>query len=209
MPDDDRNLNQLGGWLRRPDGRGPTRRSARRDGALVADAQKNLTRMKHEEWLRYRRQAAHTLESARRNRQKPATMISLLKNPRDRGERLARVQRYLAALGLERYRAIVFGSVARGDFTADSDTDLLVVSDEQPVNPKARVDVLFDIRDMAPEIEPIGWPRSTATSGACRKRVSIGCLADKRTAFRCPACCAAPAAPARAQASNSLRGNPD
>jgi predicted nucleotidyltransferase len=88
---------------------------------------------------------------------KPATMISLLKNPRDRGERLERVQRHLAALGLERYRAIVFGSVARGDFTADSDTDLLVVSDELPVNPKARVDVLFDIRDMAPEIEPIGW----------------------------------------------------
>jgi predicted nucleotidyltransferase len=50
-------------------------------------------------------------------------MISLLKNPRDRGERLARLQRYLAALGLERHRAIVFGSVARGDFTADSDTD--------------------------------------------------------------------------------------
>jgi hypothetical protein len=69
MPDDDRNLNQLGGWPRRPDGRCPIRRSARRCGALVADAQKNLTRMKHEEWLRYRRQAAHTLESARRDRQ--------------------------------------------------------------------------------------------------------------------------------------------
>jgi predicted nucleotidyltransferase len=84
-------------------------------------------------------------------------MISLLKNPRDRSERLERVHRYLAALGIKRYRAIVFGSVARGDFTADSDTDLLVVSDELPANPKARVNVLFDIRDLAPEIEPIGW----------------------------------------------------
>lgn len=84
-------------------------------------------------------------------------MISLLRNPRDRSERLERVHRYLAALGLERYRAIVFGSVARGDFTADSDTDLLVVSDELPASPKARVNLLFDLRDMAPEIEPIGW----------------------------------------------------
>ncbi|MDW8470041.1 MAG: nucleotidyltransferase domain-containing protein [Burkholderiales bacterium] len=49
-------------------------------------------------------------------------------------ERLARVRRYLAALGLRRWRAIVFGSVGRGDFTAESDTDLLVVSDELPAD---------------------------------------------------------------------------
>jgi predicted nucleotidyltransferase len=86
-------------------------------------------------------------------------MISLLKNPRDREERMVLVQRYLAALGLGRYRAIaiVFGSLGRGDFTAESDTDLLVISDELPANPKSRPDMVFTIRDMAPELEPIGW----------------------------------------------------
>jgi predicted nucleotidyltransferase len=90
-------------------------------------------------------------------------MISLLKNPLDRAERMERVRCYLAALGLTRYRAIVFGSVGRGDFTAESDTDLLVISDELPADPKARVNLLFDPRDMAPEIEPIGWRESEWT----------------------------------------------
>ena len=54
-------------------------------------------------------------------------MIERLRNPLDRKERLERVRRYLRTLGLMRYRALVFGSVARGDFTAESDTDLLVV----------------------------------------------------------------------------------
>lgn len=54
-------------------------------------------------------------------------MISLLKNPRDRAERMERVHHYLASLGLKHYRAIVFDSVARADPTAKSDTDLLIV----------------------------------------------------------------------------------
>lgn len=84
-------------------------------------------------------------------------MISLAANPLDRAERLARVRRYLAALGLRRWRAIVFGSVGRGDFTAESDTDLLVVSDELPADIRARLDLLFAVREVAPEVEPIGW----------------------------------------------------
>ncbi|MCX7960267.1 MAG: nucleotidyltransferase domain-containing protein [Burkholderiales bacterium] len=84
-------------------------------------------------------------------------MISLAANPLDRAERLARVRRYLAALGLRRWRAIVFGSVGRGDFTAESDTDLLIVSDELPADPRARLDFLFSVREVAPEVEPIGW----------------------------------------------------
>lgn len=84
-------------------------------------------------------------------------MLSLPADPRDRAERIARVRRYLAALGLNRYRAIVFGSVGRGDFIAESDTDLLVVSDDLPADWRARLDLLFSARDVAPEVEPIGW----------------------------------------------------
>ena len=84
-------------------------------------------------------------------------MLSLLNNPLDRKERLERARRYLDALGLGRYRAIVFGSVARGDFIADSDTDLLVVSDELPMDIMERMDVLSRARVVAPEVEPVGW----------------------------------------------------
>jgi len=83
--------------------------------------------------------------------------LSLPADPLDRAERLQRVRAYLDALGLAARRAIVFGSVARGDFTAESDTDLLIVSDELPSDPRARVDLLFDLRVVAPEIEPVGW----------------------------------------------------
>ncbi|NIR28170.1 MAG: nucleotidyltransferase domain-containing protein [Gammaproteobacteria bacterium] len=71
-------------------------------------------------------------------------MIERLRNPLDRGERLERVRRYLRTLGLTHYGALVFGSVARGEFTAERDTDLLVVSDELPGGPRRRIDVLFE-----------------------------------------------------------------
>ncbi len=84
-------------------------------------------------------------------------MLTLPTDPLSRDERLARVRTYLAELGLRRYRAWVFGSVARGDFTKESDTDVLVVSDELPVDRKRRLDRIFDARTVAPEIEPVGW----------------------------------------------------
>jgi len=84
-------------------------------------------------------------------------MLKLPTDPLSRDERLARVRTYLAELGLRRYRAWVFGSVARGDFTKESDTDVLVVSDELPADRKRRLDRIFDARTVAPEIEPIGW----------------------------------------------------
>ena len=84
-------------------------------------------------------------------------MLSLPNNPLDRTERFERVRRYLRALGIIRYQAIVFGSVARGDFTAESDTDLLVVSDELPLDLRERMDMLSRARHVAPELEPVGW----------------------------------------------------
>jgi predicted nucleotidyltransferase len=87
-------------------------------------------------------------------------MLSLPVNPLDRAERFARVRSYLVALGLKHYRAIVFGSVGRGDFTADSDTDVLVISDDLPEQMRTRLDLLFGARDVAPEVEPVGWRES-------------------------------------------------
>lgn len=86
-------------------------------------------------------------------------MLSLPLDRLDRRERLERAGRYLDALKLGGLTAIVFGSVARGDFTAESDTDLLIVSDELPSDRRQRLDVLFRALDVAPEIEPIGWTR--------------------------------------------------
>jgi predicted nucleotidyltransferase len=71
--------------------------------------------------------------------------------------RAQRIQQYLNQLPLRHYRVIIFGSVARGDFTLESDTDLLIISNELPKSPKARIDILFDLRLETPEIEPIGW----------------------------------------------------
>lgn len=84
-------------------------------------------------------------------------MLSRIHDPLDQAERMARVRKYLDALALRHYRAILFGSVARGDYTAESDTDLLVVSDELPADRNERLDRLFRARDVAPEVEPIGW----------------------------------------------------
>lgn len=84
-------------------------------------------------------------------------MIGRLNDPLDREERLAHARSYLQALGLGRYRAVLFGSLARGDFTAESDTDLLVVSDELPESPRARMDRLYAVQHVAPEVEAIGW----------------------------------------------------
>lgn len=84
-------------------------------------------------------------------------MLKRIRNPLNREERLQQVRDYLRALGLKDYRAIVFGSVARGDFIAESDTDLLIISDELPQSLRERLDVLFRAIDQAPEVEPIGW----------------------------------------------------
>ena len=84
-------------------------------------------------------------------------MLSRPVDPLSRAERFERVRTYLETLGLERYRAWVFGSVGRGDFTKESDTDVLIVSDDLPEDRRQRFDLIFDARDVAPEIEPVAW----------------------------------------------------
>jgi predicted nucleotidyltransferase len=74
-----------------------------------------------------------------------------------RDEALAKAKRYLLSLGLKKYKAILFGSFARGDFNYASDIDLLVISDELPESLNERLSFLNLKRWDTPEVEPIGW----------------------------------------------------
>jgi len=49
---------------------------------------------------------------------------------------------------------ILFGSYARGDYTDESDIDILVVSDELPRDPRQAFEALFDPEN--PKIVPVG-----------------------------------------------------
>jgi len=49
---------------------------------------------------------------------------------------------------------VLFGSYARGDYTDESDIDVLVVSDMLPRDPRQSFEKLFDPRE--PRITPIG-----------------------------------------------------
>lgn len=81
----------------------------------------------------------------------------LLDKERIRNERIDRVRRYIAALPCKIDKAYLFGSVARGDFVEESDTDLLVVSSDLPEDIQARMSVLALARTVAPEVEAVGW----------------------------------------------------
>ncbi|MEG6569806.1 nucleotidyltransferase domain-containing protein [Thermoanaerobacterium thermosaccharolyticum] len=51
--------------------------------------------------------------------------------------------------------AIIIGSVARGDFNDSSDIDVILISDEMPVNYKERMKLLYD--HVFDAIEPKGY----------------------------------------------------
>lgn len=60
----------------------------------------------------------------------------------------------IAARTLDVRAAVVFGSVARGDFHTASDVDLLVVADRAPPRYRDRLEAFFD----APSrVEPVVW----------------------------------------------------
>ncbi len=51
---------------------------------------------------------------------------------------------------------ILFGSYARGDFSAESDVDILVVTNSDlPFKPHERIDLILDCIRKNPEIEPV------------------------------------------------------
>lgn len=74
-----------------------------------------------------------------------------------RDEAIAKVRQYLSSLSLKRYKAILFGSYARGDFNYASDIDLLIVSDELPEALNERLSFLNLKRWGVADVEPIGW----------------------------------------------------
>jgi predicted nucleotidyltransferase len=52
-------------------------------------------------------------------------------------------------------RVVVFGSVARGDWAADSDIDVLVISPNAPEDPWERARVAAALREAAGEAAPL------------------------------------------------------
>jgi hypothetical protein len=56
--------------------------------------------------------------------------------------------------GLDVKAVVVIGSVARGDFNAGSDTDVLVVAANLPVDPLRRADALGPV---PPGVEAVAW----------------------------------------------------
>lgn len=63
----------------------------------------------------------------------------------------------MESLGLKPYQAWISGNVARGDVSKVSDTEIQILSDAMPEDPKQRLDLVCDARVIAPEIEPLAW----------------------------------------------------
>jgi predicted nucleotidyltransferase len=74
-----------------------------------------------------------------------------------RNEAVAKAKQYTSSLNLKKYKAVLFGSFARGDFNYASDIDLLIISDELPENLNERLSFLNSKRWDTPDVEPIGW----------------------------------------------------
>jgi predicted nucleotidyltransferase len=72
---------------------------------------------------------------------------------------LARARGFVATLdpSLSIHAAVVFGSVARGDFNRWSDIDVLVVADGFRGGPLVRMDAL---EPRPPLVQPVGWTPS-------------------------------------------------
>lgn len=52
--------------------------------------------------------------------------------------------------------AIVYGSVARGDFNLGSDVDVLIIAERMPPHPLARMEILYS-PCLEPPLEPKGY----------------------------------------------------
>ena len=109
-------------------------------------------------------------------------------DPLSRAERFERVRAYLQALGLERHGAWVFGSVGRGDFTKGSDTGVLIVSDALPADREQGLDLIFDVRDVAPEIKPVPWLDRVGATPSPRAPVARDLEAGSRLGWAAERC---------------------
>lgn len=99
---------------------------------------------------------------------------------RERAELLEAAERFAEGLDpdLEVRSAVVFGSVARGDFNVWSDIDVLVIADQLPERPQDRAAVL----GAAPRISPVAWTpaelrrQSDASNPIAREALESGVL---------------------------------
>ncbi len=94
-------------------------------------------------------------------------------------EAIRKAKKYLSNLNLKRYRAILFGSFARGDFDFASDIDLLIISDELPEDINERQSFLNIKRWDTPEIEPIGWTEREFNTRRLKKDPFIKILQEE------------------------------
>ena len=76
---------------------------------------------------------------------------------RQREEFMEMAQTYAEKLRekLGKLMAIVYGSVARGDFNLGSDVDILIISEGLPHHPLERMEVLYSCHE--PPLEPKGY----------------------------------------------------
>ena len=76
---------------------------------------------------------------------------------REREQRIDVARKYGEALSrrVPVRRVIVFGSVARGDFNAWSDIDVLVLAEELPAGGRDRLALLHDPAFLG--VQPVGW----------------------------------------------------
>ena len=101
---------------------------------------------------------------------KPAQMHPAIRRRIDERLRLLRAacryaERLRQALPLE--WVLVAGSVARGDFHAGSDVDVLVVSDALPAGPLERAELLYRFAEGS--IEPKGFTRAELAAALARR----------------------------------------
>jgi len=96
---------------------------------------------------------SHPVLERRRSEQ-----TALIRVAREWAERLA--QR------LDVVAAVVFGSVARGDFNKWSDIDVLVVARGLPEGARERLELLM--RDAPPGLQPVGWTPEELTARRLR-----------------------------------------
>ena len=73
--------------------------------------------------------------------------------------------------------AIVYGSVARGDFHLGSDVDVVVISDELPTDLRERIDLLYE--PIPGIVEPKGYRRTEFLNMLSRRHpTALGVLQD-------------------------------
>ena len=87
----------------------------------------------------------------------------------ERRAAIQRVQRWASRLagGLDICAVVVVGSVARGDFNKWSDTDVLVIAEDLPSGPRARLALLQ--HDAPVGVQPVAWTEAEFTARLQRR----------------------------------------